>query len=303
MTAGRFVLPALALLAGLAMFLPARAQDGAPTSLTDLPVRRSVCANRAGPAERIEDCTAAIKQGQPPDRLIEAYRDRAWAYEETTQLEKAIGDLSSAIALMEKQTPQPDFLWETLLDRANLLCRTEHCDRAIPDADRAVSIHAWPGAFDARGHLYLNLDQYERAIADFDQAIRLDPEWINSVVGRGVANYSLGRFDQALEDFDAAIAWNRERAGPTELFYRGLIRSSRGRYAEAIEDFTRTIEWWQNLYAEKIELPVRACPLAEAYYQRGMAKKTMGKDGGGDEDLASATSYRALCDERKLTNR
>jgi hypothetical protein len=34
-----------------------------------------------------------------------------------------------------------------------------------------------------------------------------------------------------------------------------------------------------------------------------MAKKKMGKDGEGDEDLASATSYRALCDERKLTNR
>ena len=61
--------------------------------------------------------------------------------------------------------------------------------------------HAWL----ERGYLKSRQGQYEGAIADYDQAIRLDPRNAGAYANRSLAKSELGRHDEALEDLDQAM--------------------------------------------------------------------------------------------------
>ncbi|MEE8223247.1 MAG: tetratricopeptide repeat protein, partial [Alphaproteobacteria bacterium] len=46
---------------------------------------------------------------------------------------------------------------------------------------------------------------YDRAIAEYDQAIKLKPDYAKAYYNRGVAYMSKGLYDRAIEDYDTAI--------------------------------------------------------------------------------------------------
>ena len=50
-----------------------------------------------------------------------------------------------------------------------------------------------------------NKGDYDRAIADYDRAIQLKPDYADAYVGRGVAYGEKGDYDRAIADFDRAI--------------------------------------------------------------------------------------------------
>ena len=49
---------------------------------------------------------------------------------------------------------------------------------------------------------------YNRAIAAYDQAIKLDPKYATAYNGRGIAYRNKGDYDRAIEDYDQAIKLN-----------------------------------------------------------------------------------------------
>ena len=55
-----------------------------------------------------------------------------------------------------------------------------------------------------RGNAYYDLGQYERAIEDWDEAIRLNPQAADAYYNRGLAYERLGRQEQADRDFAKA---------------------------------------------------------------------------------------------------
>jgi len=64
-------------------------------------------------------------------------------------------------------------------------------------------------AFDSRGLVELRLGQYDRAIADYDAALKLNPRTAWSLYGRGLAKRHKGD-PSAQSDMDAAAAINPE---------------------------------------------------------------------------------------------
>ena len=52
------------------------------------------------------------------------------------------------------------------------------------------------------------LGKLDEAIADYDKAIRLDPDDARTYYNRGNANISLGRYNLAISDYDEAIQLN-----------------------------------------------------------------------------------------------
>ncbi|HEX2726211.1 MAG TPA: tetratricopeptide repeat protein, partial [Beijerinckiaceae bacterium] len=48
-----------------------------------------------------------------------------------------------------------------------------------------------------RGYAHSLKDDFDRAIADFTEAIRLDPKYISALFSRGVTYYNKGDFDRA----------------------------------------------------------------------------------------------------------
>ena len=67
---------------------------------------------------------------------------------------------------------------------------------------------AWAISHFARAAAYYSLDQYQRAIQDYDEAIRLDPEVASFYTIRAAAYYSLDQYQRAIQDYDEAIRLN-----------------------------------------------------------------------------------------------
>lgn len=79
-------------------------------------------------------------------------------------------------------------------------------DRAIADYTQAIKLNPkFTYAYNNRGEAYDNKGQYDRAIADYTQAITLYPKDADAYGNRGVAYEKTGQRDKALADYRKAI--------------------------------------------------------------------------------------------------
>jgi tetratricopeptide (TPR) repeat protein len=108
----------------------------------------------------------------------------------------------------------------------------EGCTAVIQSERRA-----W--AFNNRGVAYLGKGNRDRAIADFNQAIQLEPKYVLAYTNRGIAHKSRGDFDRAIADFTEAITLDSTAA----LAYRnrGWAYYHRSDNDHAIGDFNQAI--------------------------------------------------------------
>ena len=61
-------------------------------------------------------------------------------------------------------------------------------------------------AYNTRGNRYLEQRQFKRAIADFDEAVRLDPKYTVAYGNRAIAYKLQGNKTKAISDFERFIA-------------------------------------------------------------------------------------------------
>ena len=69
-----------------------------------------------------------------------------------------------------------------------------------------------PHAYNNRGIAKSNLGQHFAAIADYDTAIRLNPDYATAYYNRGIAKGKLGQHSAAIADYDTAIRLNPDYA-------------------------------------------------------------------------------------------
>jgi len=82
-------------------------------------------------------------------------------------------------------------------------------DRAIADCTEAIRLNPNNGAaYNNRGKAYNGKGDYDRAIADCAEAIRLDPNIANPYRHRAFAYMNKGSFAQARADVDRALQIN-----------------------------------------------------------------------------------------------
>jgi tetratricopeptide (TPR) repeat protein len=81
--------------------------------------------------------------------------------------------------------------------------------------------------------------QHDAAIAHFDEAIRLDPQFARAYYGRGVAYFHKGLYEKAVASYSEAI--RREPQNDGAIFDRGLARWQNGEPKQAANDFTQAI--------------------------------------------------------------
>jgi tetratricopeptide (TPR) repeat protein len=62
--------------------------------------------------------------------------------------------------------------------------------------------------FFVRGDDYKRKREYDRALEDFDEAIRLNPNFAAALISRGVVYGHKGQYDHACEDYNHAIRLN-----------------------------------------------------------------------------------------------
>ena len=111
-------------------------------------------------------------------------------------------------------------------------------DRAIADFSQAIRLDPkYAAAYDNRGTAYLRKSDYDRAIADFTQAIQLDPKDASAYDNRGNAYYKKGDTDRAIADETQAIQLDPKDASAYDN--RGNAYLKRGDIDRAIADYNQ----------------------------------------------------------------
>ena len=144
---------------------------------------------------------------------------------------------------------------------------------AIADYTQAIRLNPdYALAYYSRGIAKSRLEKHYAAIADYDMAIRLKPDDASAYVGRGNAKADLGQHFAAIADYDMAIRLKPDFA--FAYYSRGIAKSSLGQHYAAIADYNTAI----RLKPDD----------ASAYYIRGIAKARLGQYGKAKLDLRSA---------------
>ena len=110
-------------------------------------------------------------------------------------------------------------------------------------------------AYRIRGIAKYDKGQYEAAIADYNEALRIKPDDFKAYDNRGIAKVRLRQYKSAISDFDAALRIKPDSA--TTYSNRGVTKILLKEYEAAIADF---------------DAALRIKPFAKAYFGRGLAK-------------------------------
>lgn len=170
------------------------------------------------------------------------------------------------VALGDKVVASEDYLeaikhYDSLInpanpDALNLFRRAAALD-AIGETDKALAdyseaIKADPDAslaFLNRGILLATRKRsYDRAIQDFDRVLVLVPDNVEALISRGDAFTHLGDFGRGMADLDRAIALSPQNA--YAHLVRGLAYARRGDAQAAMSDYDTTLKYDpRNVYA------------------------------------------------------
>lgn len=126
--------------------------------------------------------------------------------------------------------------------------------------------------YQAMGDQFFHLNDYGKAIEEYNKGIALDPKSETMLVSRGICYSKLGEQRRAIEDFDRAIAVDAENM--YAYYLRGTVYEWLNENRRAIEDYDRAIE----INPEYVD----------AYCNRGIAYECLGEYRRAIEDYDRA---------------
>jgi tetratricopeptide (TPR) repeat protein len=122
-------------------------------------------------------------------------------------------------------------------DGASVAQRIDGCSAVIKGArDKGDKLAE---AFNNRGIAYRLKGDLDRAIADYNQAIKLNSKLAAAFGNRGVVYDRKGDYDRAIQDYDQAIKLNPT---PDVYFNRGNAYLGKSQYASAIDDYNQALK-------------------------------------------------------------
>ena len=152
-----------------------------------------------------------------------------------------------------------------------LLTRTEPA-RPLSQGEPLVSAET----YFRWGYTKSELGQYESAIADYDMAIQLRPDYAIAYNDRGVVKGKLGEYKAAIEDYDEAIRIKPDCA--VAYYNRGRTKDQLEQSSAAIDDYNIAIDL-EPAYAD-------------AYYNRGVVKGKLGEYDAAIADYDKAIDFK-----------
>lgn len=167
-------------------------------------------------------------------------------------LEKA--DTVSAVADIEKALSINKNALNAYIMRADIaISQGNDFESALTDMNEAIRLQPrLAGLYVNRAYLRYSLDDFFGAMADFDYALQLEPFNETALFNRALLEMETGANDKALEDLNQIISLNPDN---TRAYYnRAVVNNAKGQYADAVEDISHVI-------ADVPELP-------EPYYIR-----------------------------------
>ena len=123
-------------------------------------------------------------------------------------------------------------------------------DVALASYDRALTLRPdYAEALSNRGNALSELKRFEEALASYDRALTLRPDYAEALSNRGNALKELRRFDEALASYDRALTLRPDYA--EALYNRGISLHELRRFDEALASYDRALMLQPN-YAEAL---------------------------------------------------
>ncbi len=148
--------------------------------------------------------------------------------------------ISGCTSVIQSGREKPNGLASAFNSRGNAYWAKKDYDHAIADYDQAIKLNPSDAVFfNNRGGALVGKGEVDRGITDFDQAIRINPNLTRAFIDRGHAFRGKGLFDRAIADYDQAI-----KLDPKNAFvfnFRGNAYYSKKDYDRAIADLDESL--------------------------------------------------------------
>ncbi|MEC4816677.1 MAG: tetratricopeptide repeat protein [Scytonema sp. PMC 1069.18] len=158
---------------------------------------------------------------------------------------------------------------------------------ALADYTQAIRINPrYSLAYYNRGIVYQDLGETEAALVDYGKAIEINQNWgkgglVDAYINRGLLRDQQGDRKGAISDYDQAIHLNPR---DSEAYYnRGIVYYNMGEKKAALVDYTKAIQ--VNKWTEKGP--------HSAYLNRGNVKAQLGDRKGAFEDYSKAINLKS----------
>jgi CHAT domain-containing protein/Flp pilus assembly protein TadD len=200
-------------------------------------------------------------------RLLEKVpvEDEVWEIIEAVFVGNGLGvagDVNRQDAESAEEAMGGDLEAKAWFERGNQQLMTGDFEAAIASFNQALAIkpdyhEAWGG----RGDAQFKLGQFEPAIASYNQAVALEPDYLPAWYNRGYTQAELGQFEPAIASYNQALAIKPDYLAA--LFSRGNAQFELGQLEPAIASYDAAL-------AIKPDFP-------EALNNRGAAQLELGQ--------------------------
>ena len=186
-----------------------------------------------GSIGKYPEAIAAFEQAvkSKPDFVL-AWEKLSLNYRESKQLDKALVAINEAIQL---QLNNPN-LYNVKYIVLDGLKRYEEAEVAI---NAAIKISPRAAFYNNRGFVYYNQKKWELALADYNKAIAINPDFALAYYNRGLVYYDQKKWELALADYTKTIAINPDDAEAYNN--RGLVYKNQKKWELALADYNKAI--------------------------------------------------------------
>ena len=134
-----------------------------------------------------------------------------------------------------------------LYNKGNTLYDLKRYKEAIASYDKAIKIiPEYSEAWNGQGNTLYELKLYNKALDAYDKAIQIQPDYLEAWVGRSFVLDNLQRYQEAIESFDKALKIKLDY--PEVWNGRGDALNNLQRYEEAIKSYDKAVQYKPDYY-------------------------------------------------------
>lgn len=236
-------------------------------ALEQLPDNRSILFNKALAEEETEDYTAADRTFA---RLLKTYPRFDSGYIGRAKLRLAQGDTISALDDLNHALKINKNATNAYVMRADIaISSSKDYANALADMDEAIKLQPqFAGYFVNRAFLRYNLDDYFGAMADYDYAIQLEPLNTAALFNRGLLRAEVHDNNKAIDDFTKVLQLDPDNYHA--LYNRALLYKDIADYRSSVSDLDKVIEAFPDF--------------AGAYFVRSESLRLLGENTSAERD-------------------
>jgi tetratricopeptide (TPR) repeat protein len=216
---------------------------------------------------------------------ISAYSNKAGIYRNQKLYDLAILDYTTAIRISPKTT----YLYSS---RAYAYKEQGNIELAINDYNEYVKINGKASGLISRGYFYMDLKKQDLALADFNQAISLEPKNVSVYSARARYFRINKQFELAKIDYATAIQIDPNYFNV--YFNRGIMYKAQGQYKLAIADFEMSVQKNPKALVYKSSLVAPLLRTGQLARAKEFAQKVIESDSYKDGDYKYLRRYHQV---------